>query len=109
MAPSIIYNNAALREVFLPGQIFVFGGFALRANSLGHLEQIDSYAPGHQISFVNLDYVADIRGDLIFQGFTTPASALALDPEHIARSEDGIPEPPDYLRPLSPVRENRRK
>ena len=51
MAPSIIYNNTALREVFLPGQIFVFGGFALRANSLGHLEQIDSYAPGHQISF----------------------------------------------------------
>ena len=43
MAPSIIYNDAALREVFLPGQIFVFGGFALRPNSLGHLEQIDSY------------------------------------------------------------------
>ena len=47
MAPSIIYNNAALEEVFLPNQIFIFGGFALRANSLGHLEQIDSYAPGH--------------------------------------------------------------
>ena len=60
MAPSIIYNNAALGEVFLPVQIFVFGGFALRANSLGHLEQIDSDAPGHQISFGNLDYVADI-------------------------------------------------
>ena len=44
MALLIIYNNTALREVFLPGQIFVFGGFALRANSLGHLEQIDSYA-----------------------------------------------------------------
>ena len=42
MALSIIYNNAALREVFLPGQIFVFGGFALRANSLGHLEQIEA-------------------------------------------------------------------
>ena len=38
MAPSIIYNDAALREVFLPGQIFVFGSFTLRANSLGHLE-----------------------------------------------------------------------
>ena len=70
MAPLVIYNNSALGEVFLPGQIFVFGGFALRANSLGHLEQIDNYAPGHQISFGNLDYVADIRGDLIFQGFT---------------------------------------
>ena len=62
MAPSIIYNNAAGEETFLPGQIFVFGGFALRDNLVGHLEQIDSYAPGHQISFGNLNYVVDIRG-----------------------------------------------
>ena len=60
MAPSIIYNNAVQGEVFL-GQIFVFGGFALGANSLGHLEQIDSYAPGHQVRFGSLNYVADIR------------------------------------------------
>ena len=60
MARSIIYNNAVSREAFLPGQIFVFGGFILRANSIGHLEQVDSYAPGHQISFGNLNYVADI-------------------------------------------------
>ena len=86
MAPSIIHNNIVQGETFLPIQIFVFGGFALRANSLGHPEQIDSYAPGHQISFGNLNYVADIRGDLIFQGFTTPTSALALDPECMARS-----------------------
>ena len=38
-------------ETLLPGQIFVFDGFVLRANSLGHLEQIDSYAPGHQVRF----------------------------------------------------------
>ena len=44
MAPSIINNNAVQGETFLPGQIFVFGGFAPQANSLGHLEQIDSYA-----------------------------------------------------------------
>ena len=44
MAPSIVYNDAVQGETFLPGQIFVFGGFVLRANSLGHLEQIDSYA-----------------------------------------------------------------
>ena len=50
MAPSIINNNTVQGEIFLPRQIFVFGGFALRANSLGHLEQIDSYAPGHQVS-----------------------------------------------------------
>ena len=44
MAPSIIGNDAIQGEVFLLRQIFVFGSFALRANSLGHLEQIDSYA-----------------------------------------------------------------
>ena len=53
-------NNTVQGETFLPGQIFVFGGFALRANSLGHLEQIDSYAPGHQVRFRNLNYMADI-------------------------------------------------
>ena len=42
MAPSIIGNDAVQGEVFLPGQIFVFGGFALRANSLGQLEQIEA-------------------------------------------------------------------
>ena len=44
MAPTIINNDAVQGETFLPGQIFVFGGFALRANSLGRLEQIKSYA-----------------------------------------------------------------
>ena len=113
MAPSIIYNNAVQREIFLPGQISVFGGFALRANSRSHLEQIDSYAPGHQVRFGSLNYVTDIRGDLIFDGFDptaatpchrdehdlnlssehtqeiAPSAALALDPEQIAPSEDG--------------------
>ena len=42
MASPIINNDAVQGETSLPGQIFVFGGFALRANSLGHLEQIES-------------------------------------------------------------------
>ena len=42
MAPTIIDSDAVHDETFLPRQIFVFGGFALRANSLGHLEQIHS-------------------------------------------------------------------
>ena len=46
MAPSVIDNDAIQGEVFLPGQIFVFGGFVLRANLLGHVEQIESYTPG---------------------------------------------------------------
>ena len=60
MAPSTIHNNGDQGEVFLRGQIFVFGGFALRANSLGQLVQIDSYAPGHQVRFGSLNYVADV-------------------------------------------------
>ena len=112
MAPSIISNDAVEGETFLLGQIFVFGGFALRANSLGHLEQIDIYAPGHQVRFGSLNYIADIRGDLIFAGFETAATtpghpdgydlnqstdriqeiaavtAMALDLEHTAPSKD---------------------
>ena len=75
MAPSIIYNNVIQGEVFLPGQIFIFGGFALQANSLGHLEQIESYAPGRQVRFGSLNFTADIRGDLIFDGFEPQPSA----------------------------------
>ena len=75
MAPPIINNDAVQGETFLPGQIFVFSGFALRANSLGHLEQIESYAPGHQVRFGSLNYTADVRGDLIFDGFEPQLSA----------------------------------
>ena len=112
MAPSIVNNDVVQGETFIPGQIFVFGGFALRANSLGHLEQIDSYAPGHQVRFGSLNYIAYIRGDLIFTRFETAAiapghldehdlnlssehiqeighvTALALDPEHMVPSKD---------------------
>ena len=69
--------------------------------------------PGHLVRFGSLNYVADIRGDLIFDGFETtttapchhdehdinlslvhvqelvPVAALALDPEKIAPSKDG--------------------
>ena len=69
MASSIINHDAVQDETFLPGQIFVFGGFALRVDSFGHLEQIEGYAPGHQVRFESLNYTADIRGDLIFDGF----------------------------------------
>ena len=61
-------NNAIQGETFLPGQTFVFGGFALRADSLGHLEQIESYAPGHQVRFGSLNFTTDICVDLIFDG-----------------------------------------
>ena len=117
MAPSIIDNDVIQGEIFVPEKIFVFGGFVLRANSLGHLEQIDSYAPGHQVRFGSLNYTADIRGDLIFDGFEpmsgaphnhdehdvtltsdsvreiAPAAAPALNLEQIVPSEDGWMDP----------------
>ena len=82
MAPSIINNDAVQGETFLPGQIFVFGGFALWANSLGRLEQIESYAPGPQVRFGSLNYTTDIRGDLIFDGFEPLPSAPHCHDEH---------------------------
>ena len=82
MAPSIDNDDVAQGNTFVPGQMFVFGGIALWANSLGHLEQIDSYAPSHQDRFGSLNYVADIRGDLIFDGFETTAVAPRHHDEH---------------------------
>ena len=82
MAPTIINGDAVQGETFLPGQIFVFSGFALRANSLGRLEQIESYAPGRQVRFGSLNYMADIRGDLIFDGFEPLPSAPHCHDEH---------------------------
>ena len=117
MAPSIIDSDAVRGETFLLGQIFVSSGSALRANSLGHLEQIESYAPGHQVRFRSLNYMADIRGDLIFDGFEplpsaphghdeldlalpsdsvreiAPATASTLNSEPIAPSMDGWIDP----------------
>ena len=97
MAPSIIFNEAVQGEVFLPGQIFVFGGFVLRANSLGRLEQIDSYAPGHQVRFGSLNYTTDIRGDLIFDGFEPVSGAPNSHDEH------DLDLPSDSIRGIAPA------
>ena len=121
MAHFFINNDAASRETFLPGKVFVFGGFVLRANSIGRLEQVDSYAPGHQIRFGNLNYVADMRGDLVFDGFaasattlspckegssdplldpvqgSTPIPTSALDLGQVSLSEDGSVSPAGLL------------
>ena len=97
MAPSIIGNDAVQGEVFLPGQVFIFGSFILRANSLGHLEQIDSYAPGHQVRFGSLNYTTNIREDLIFDGFEPMTGA--------PNSHDGhdFDLPSDSIRKIAPA------
>ena len=71
----------------------MFGGFALRANSLCHLEQIESDAPGHQVRFGSLNYTADIRGDLIFDRFEPMSGAPHSHDEHdLALPTDGVRE-----------------
>ena len=93
MAPSIIGKDAIQGEIFFPGQILVFGGFVLRANSLGHLEPIDSYAPGHQVRFGSLNYTTHIRGELIFDGFELMSGAPHSHDEHdLALPSDGVRE-----------------
>ena len=86
----------------------------LRANSLGHLEQIESYAPGHQVRFGSLNYTADIRGDLIFDGFEPRPSAphyleghdLALPPDSVQVSaHTSVPTP--NSEPIAPIEDER--
>ena len=43
--------------------------------------------------FIQLCISELIIADLIFEGFATPTTALALDPEQTTRSEDGSLEP----------------
>ena len=80
MAPSIIVSDVVQGETFLPGQIFVFGGFALRANSLGH-----------RVRFGSLNYTADICGDLIFDGFEPlPCVSRSHDEYDLALPSDSV-------------------
>ena len=96
----IIASEAVQDEAFLPGQIFVFGGFAPRANSFGHLEQIESYAPGHQVRFGNLNYIADIRGDLIFDEIGPMSGASPNHDEHdVTLSSDNVREIASAITP----------
>ena len=102
----------------------------LRANSLGHHEQIDSYAHGHQVRLGNLNYTADIRRDLIFDGFgsasgapnshdehgldllsdnvrdITPAEASDLNPGQVALPKDGGLDPAPQAVPSSAMEPN---
>src|SRR5215216_2592744 len=61
MARLVIDNGTVSGDTFLPGQLFVFGGFMLCARSTVHLEQVDSFTPGHQIRFGSLNYITNIR------------------------------------------------
>ena len=104
MAPSIIDSDAVQGATFLPGQIFEFDGFALRANSLGHLEQIESYTHGHQVRFGSLNYTADISGDLIFDGFEPlPCAPRGHDEYDLALPSDSVQETAPATAP-TPIR-----
>ena len=70
---------------------------ALRANSFGHLDQIESYAPGHQVRFGSLNYVVDIRGDLIFTGFDTAVAAPDYPDDHDLNLSSG------HIQEIAPI------
>ena len=82
----------------------------MRANSLGHLEKIESYAPGHQVRFGSLNYTADIHEDLIFDGFEPQPSAphchdghdLALPPDS-TQSAAQVSAPTLSSEPTTPI------
>ena len=84
------------------------------ANSLGHLEQIESYAPGHRVRFGSLNYTADIHGDLIFDGIKPRPSAphchdghdLALPPDS-AQSAAQVSASTLSSEPTAPVEDGR--
>lgn len=85
-------------DLFVPGQLFAFGSIMLHADSTGHLDQIDNFAPERQIRFGHLEYVTDAWGDLVFTGFTTPQGLVApalthTFPIHLtALGQEGLPE-----------------
>ena len=71
----------------------MFGGFALWANSFGHLEQIESYAPGRQVRFGSLNFTVDIRGNLVLDGFEPQPRVPHYHDEHdLALQPDSILE-----------------
>ena len=114
MASSIVNHDVVQGETFLPGQIFVFDGFVLWANSFVHLEQIESCAPNHQVRFGSLNYTADIHGDLIFDGFEPrPCAPHCLDghdlalPPDCAQSAAQVPTPTISSEPTALTRDGR--
>ena len=59
--------------------------------------KIDSYAPGHQARFGSLNYISDIRRDLIFDGFEPISGALHSHDEH------DLDLPSDSVREIAPA------
>src|SRR4051812_32453852 len=73
-----------------------------------------SYAPGHQVRFGSLNYMADIRGDLIFDGFEPRPSAphypeghdLALPLNSVLEAAP-TPVPTLNSEPIAPIKDER--
>lgn len=51
--------------------MFVFGGVTHIANSVGHLVQVESFAPGQIMRFSSMEYTVDLREELIFSGLVS--------------------------------------
>ncbi len=74
----------------LPGQIFIFGGFVLRANSLAIWSRSIA-TPLASGQFGNLNYTGDICGDLVFDGFEpSQVPPHNYDEHDLALSSDSV-------------------
>lgn len=57
--------------IFSLGQMFIFGGAILLANSTGLLGQVDSFALGQDVRLGSMEYTVDLYGELIFSGLVS--------------------------------------
>ena len=64
-----IDSNIGCGDIFVLGQLFVFGGIVLHAYLTGHLGCADNFAPNQVLMFGSLEYTADTQGDLVLSGW----------------------------------------
>ena len=87
MAHLQINCGSGYGDIFVPGQLFVFGSMVFCADSSGHLASVENYAPDHVITFGSLEYTANSRGELVLTGWM-PGRI-----ESLADIEGTVPEP----------------
>jgi hypothetical protein len=70
MAHQQINYGGSTVNVYVPGQLLVFGSMMFCADSTGHLASIDNYAQAQIITFGGLEYTVDLHGKLVLSGRT---------------------------------------
>lgn len=66
-------------NIYVPGQLFVFGSMTFYADSASHLASMENYAPSRIVTFGGLEYTTDARGKLILTSWTPIQAAETPD------------------------------